>query len=72
MRQQLINYLHTQQQVVREEPWTPELVKKFEAIAYSNCVVEIIPIHTVIQQTGKLEYDPRHPIFQQLRELYLA
>jgi 4-amino-4-deoxychorismate lyase len=60
------------QQVVREEPWTPELVKKFEAIAYSNCVVEIIPIHTVIQPTGKLEYDPRHPIFQQLRELYLA
>ncbi|MBD2607505.1 aminotransferase class IV [Scytonema hofmannii FACHB-248] len=72
MREQLINYLHTQQQVVREEPWTPELVKKFEAIAYSNCVVEIIPIHTVIQPTGKLEYDPRHPIFQQLRELYLA
>jgi 4-amino-4-deoxychorismate lyase len=57
---------------VREEPWTPELVKKFEAIAYSNCVVEIIPIHTVIQPTGKLEYDPRHTIFQQLRELFVA
>ncbi len=72
MREELINWLHTHKQVVREEPWTPELVKKFEAIAYSNCVVEIIPIHTVIHPTRKLEYDPRHRIFQQLRELYLA
>jgi len=32
------------------------LVKGFEAIAYSNSVVEVIPIHTVIQgerQAGK-------------------
>jgi len=30
------------------KPWLPELVKGFEAIAYSS-VVEVIPIHTVIQ-----------------------
>ena len=72
MRSQLINWLHTTQQVVREEPWTAELVKGFEAIAYSNSVVEIIPIHTVIQPTGKLEYNPGHPSFQQLREHFQA
>jgi 4-amino-4-deoxychorismate lyase len=70
MRSQLINWLFSQQQQVREEPWTPELVKKFEAIAYSNSVVELLPIHTVIQPSGSLEYNPYHHSFQQLRELF--
>jgi len=72
MRTQLINWLSSTGQFVKEEPWTPELVNKFEAIAYSNSVVEIIPIHTVIQPDGKLEYNPHHSSFQQLRQLFLA
>jgi 4-amino-4-deoxychorismate lyase len=71
VRGQLVDWL-LKQQLVREEPWTPELVKGFEAIAYSNSVVEIIPIHTVIQRTGKLEYNPHHPSFQQLRMFFIA
>ncbi|MGH8000855.1 MAG: aminotransferase class IV [Brasilonema sp.] len=72
VRAQLVDWLQQKQQVVREEPWTPELVKGFEAIAYSNSVVEIIPLHTVIWDSGKLEYDPHHPCFQQLRIFFLA
>ena len=60
------------QHIVREEPWTPELVKGFEAIAYSNSVVETVPIHTVMQPTGKLECNPHHPCFQQLRMFFIA
>ena len=30
------------------EPWTPELVKTLEAIAYSNCVVGLVPIQEVV------------------------
>ncbi|ARV57499.1 4-amino-4-deoxychorismate lyase [Nostocales cyanobacterium HT-58-2] len=72
VRSQLLEWLLTNQQVVREEPWTPEFVKGFEAIAYSNSVVEIIPIRTVIQRIGKLEYNPSHPCFQQLRMFFIA
>lgn len=72
VRGQLMDWLLKKQQVVRTEPWTPELVKGFEAIAYSNSVVEIIPLHTVICDSGKLEYNPHHPCFQQLRMFFLA
>ncbi|MFN6572077.1 aminotransferase class IV [Dendronalium sp. ChiSLP03b] len=71
VRSQLINWLRNQDLVVREEPWTGELVRGFEAIAYTNSVVEIIPIHTVRQPTESLQYNPHHPIFQQIR-VFLA
>ncbi|WP_414755708.1 aminotransferase class IV [Anabaena sp. CCY 9910] len=71
-RQQLIHWLQTHQQTVQEEPWTSELVNGFEAIAYTNSVVEVIPIHTVYQPTESLQYDPYHPRLQKLRELFLA
>ena len=66
MRSQLLKIIS-----VREEPWTNQLVTGFEAIAYSNSVVEIIPIHTVIQPTSKLYYNPQHPSFKELRTLFL-
>ncbi|MEA5513489.1 aminotransferase class IV [Nodularia sp. UHCC 0506] len=66
VRSQLIKYLPT----VHESPWNAELVRGFEAIAYTNSVVEIIPIHTVVQPTGSLQYNPYHPSFLQIRELF--
>ena len=30
------------------KPWTPELVQTLEAIAYSNCVVGLVPIQEVV------------------------
>ncbi|WYL96259.1 MAG: aminotransferase class IV [Gloeotrichia echinulata IR180] len=71
MRKQIVNWLRIQQHQVKEEPWTMELVKGLEAIAYTNSVVEIIPIHTVKHPTGSLEYNPDHASFQQLRKLFL-
>ena len=72
VRQQLINWCQNQNEQVREEPWSLEIVKGFEAIAYTNSVVEVIPIHTAIEQQGKrsLSYDPYHPAFQILRSLF--
>lgn len=49
MRKQLIDWLKSQNQIVEEELWTEELVSGMEAIAYSNSVVEVVPIHTVIR-----------------------
>ncbi|WP_086687917.1 aminotransferase class IV [Nostoc sp. T09] len=67
MRSQLVKWLQYQQQQVKQEPWTMNLVKRFEAIAYSNSVVEIVPIHTVKQPAGSLEYNPHHPSFKIIR-----
>lgn len=72
LRSQLVNWLQNHQQPVREETWSVELVQRFEAIAYTNSVVEIIPIHTVHHPTGSLQYNPYHPSFQQIRELFIA
>lgn len=80
VRSQLASWLKHDHQPVREQPWLPELVKGFEAIAYSNSVVEVIPIHTVIQgreaggqvKVNQMNYDPHHPGFKQLRGLFAA
>jgi 4-amino-4-deoxychorismate lyase len=70
MRSHILNKLQNLDQPVFEELWTPELVSGFDAIAYSNCVVEIVPIHTVISSTSKLTYNPQHPCLQQLRQFF--
>lgn len=44
MRRHLWEQLQISGKPVKEEPWDPELVQKFEAIAYSNSVVGVIPI----------------------------
>ena len=66
VRSQLLKLL-----TVRSEPWTNELVTGMEALAYTNSVVEVIPIHTVIAGDLRLKYDPAHSSLQQLRRLFL-
>lgn len=66
-RKQLIDRLKQQKVEIKEEPWTSNLVKGFEALGYSNCVVEFVPIRTVIQPTVRLEYNPRHNCFRQVK-----
>ncbi|BAZ52818.1 aminotransferase class IV [Nostoc sp. NIES-4103] len=70
VRSQLVNWLPNQGLVVHESPWTAELAQDLEAIAYTNSVVEIIPIHTVYQPTGSLQYNPHHPKFQQIKRFF--
>ena len=43
----LLHWLQKQNIPVRENIWTPEFIKDLDEIAYSNCVVQIIPIHTI-------------------------
>jgi branched-subunit amino acid aminotransferase/4-amino-4-deoxychorismate lyase len=49
MREQLIARLHAENEIVGEEPWTADFVAGLEAIAYTNSVVEIVPIHTILR-----------------------
>ncbi|MEL6462736.1 MAG: aminotransferase class IV [Cyanobacteria bacterium J06621_15] len=72
MREQIINWLRDHQYQVKEQPFTNQLVQKFVSLAYTNCVVEILPIHQVIHPVVKLQYDPRHDSFKKLRRYLLA
>lgn len=47
-RSRIISFLKQQNIPVQETIWTPEFVSGLEALGYSNCVVQVIPIPTVI------------------------
>lgn len=68
MREKLCQLLHKKGQVVNGEAWTPAVVKRFEAIAYSNCVVQLLPIHTIFNEHTKLEYNAQHASLKALHQ----
>ncbi len=70
VRSQLIGWLKHHGLTLREVPWDTNLVREFEAIAYTNCVMQVIPIHTVLNSFESLTYDPFHPNLEQLRNLW--
>ena len=67
MREQLIQTLTNGGQPPNGYVWTPERVEDFEAIAYSNCAVELLPVHTIFSGTTTLEYNPKHASIQALQ-----
>lgn len=69
-RSQLIGWLESQNVAVGADPWTPSFVRGLEAIAYTNSVVEVVPIASVIQETGTISYNPFHSSLEQLRSLF--
>ena len=69
-RTQLMDWLQLQSQQVMEAPWTSHQVRRFEAIAYSNSVVQLIPIHTILDDGTKLEYSADHESFEILWGVY--
>jgi branched-subunit amino acid aminotransferase/4-amino-4-deoxychorismate lyase len=56
-RQQIIQHLNNQGKTVREIPWDGETIAQFESLAYSNCVVEFVPIRQVIWGDRILQYN---------------
>lgn len=69
-RQQLVDHLAQQGLTVALEPWREELVRQFTVLAYGNCGVQVVPIHTVWTDGGKLEFNPGHGSLQQLRSAF--
>ncbi len=49
----LLNWLHKQNISVQQNIWTPEFVRDLDGIAYSNCVVQVIPIRIISGLTLK-------------------
>jgi 4-amino-4-deoxychorismate lyase len=60
-RAQIIECLQQQNRSVVEMTWDAKWVKDLDAIGYSNSVIHLLPIHTVISPMGKLDYTTHHP-----------
>jgi branched-subunit amino acid aminotransferase/4-amino-4-deoxychorismate lyase len=70
MRRFLSQHLHKKGMPEQRVPWTKDLVQQFETLAYSNAVVQLIPIHTVITEQSRLEYNPEHAALEELRAAF--
>lgn len=70
IRRQLICHLQAQGNVVNQAAWTPEIVSALESLAYTNAVIQLIPIHTVLNEGSRLEYNPDHRALQALRAAF--
>ncbi len=70
MRKRLQQALAADHHIVNGQPWSQFVRLDFEAIAYSNCVVELVPIHTIFNEHTTLEYDPQHKSLKALRQRF--
>ena len=55
-RSQLLTWLRQHHLAVQENIWTPEFLEGLQAIFYSNCVVEIVPINNIIWSGDRYNY----------------
>lgn len=69
-RENLIKWLHSQGSQVRQIFWDRDFVEGLEAIAYSNSVVEVIPINQTITETRRKHYQTNHLALEQLRSYF--
>ncbi|WP_036481001.1 aminotransferase class IV [Myxosarcina sp. GI1] len=69
-RSQLLNYLRQQNIAVRENIWTLEFVRGLQALAYSNCVAEVVPILSVTGECNRTF--AKNQIYEQLRSYFLS
>lgn len=70
LRSRLLQGLQAQRQVVVIEPWTVKQVAQFTVLAYTNSVMEVIPIHTVLQGTSSVNYNPDHGKLKELTQAW--
>ena len=67
VRGHLLKYLS-----VVENIWDNQFIRELEAIAYTNCVVEVIPFHTIIHPEGNLNPNAFHPALKDLRSCFIG
>ncbi len=70
IRTYLVQWLQTQGKIVNEAHWDQPLVNQLTGIAYSNAVVQFIPIHTVLTPVGQKIYPIDLTILQYLRQAF--
>ena len=71
-RLHLCEHLQNQGISVCQDPWVPEVVQRFEALAYSNSAVQVVPIHTVLANHSRLFFNPQIGSLRGLRVAFEA
>lgn len=69
-RRHVLTHLQNQGRSVGQDAWGPEVVGRFEALAYTNTVVQVVPIHTVIAPHSKLWFNPQAGSLWELRAAF--
>lgn len=67
LRARLMSGIRAQGGSVVTQPWTPEQVPHFNCLAYSNSVVEVVPIRAVLRNARAVDYNPDYEKIQQLK-----
>jgi len=72
VRSQLLDYLEDLQIPVERSCWDWDSIASFEAIAYSNCAIELIPFHTIVTDRDNLTFNfpPDLPALKILRGFF--
>jgi 4-amino-4-deoxychorismate lyase len=68
MRSVLEKLLTESGQPVSHQPWSQQCFMSFEALAYSNCAVGLMPIHTILDGAVTLKYNPHHARIKALQQ----
>jgi 4-amino-4-deoxychorismate lyase len=55
-RSLLLNHFHDQKIKVVENIWTTEFIQTLTGVFYSNCVIELVPIKTILDNEHQLHY----------------
>jgi 4-amino-4-deoxychorismate lyase len=70
-RSQIIDLLKQENKSVIEIGWDREWVRELDSIGYSNSVIHLIPINTVLTPVGKLEYEAKHSVMKWLAAKFI-
>jgi 4-amino-4-deoxychorismate lyase len=70
-RSQIMHLLKRENKSVVEIDWDREWVKELDSIGYSNSVIHLIPINTVLTPVGKLEYEAKHSVMKWLAAKFI-
>lgn len=60
-RSRWLNFWQNQNLQVIENIWTSEFVKTLKALSYSNCVIDLVPIKTVVDAENTINYQIQQP-----------
>jgi branched-subunit amino acid aminotransferase/4-amino-4-deoxychorismate lyase len=71
-RDRIISGLRCQNREVLECHWDADLTRRLTIVAYSNCVVEVVPIRQILRAAETLLYPPRPDVIQELSQALVS
>ena len=60
-RSRWLDFFQAKQIKVTENIWTPQFVLTVKSLSYSNCVIDFVPITTVLKGENQLHYAVKQP-----------